>query len=107
MAQGKVFVVTDAACFSACLLTLNVLRDLGATQIGEPTGPHSRYMESTALVLPSGLGVFRYVIGVAADPHFPPGPSVPAVTMAGDIADNAAVEAWFLNDIAPKNLPPK
>ncbi len=57
--QGKVFVLTDAGCFSSCVVAADSLRLMGAIQVGEPTGRNEEYGEVAGpLPLPSGLGAW-------------------------------------------------
>lgn len=60
-ASLRVVVLTDEACFSSCLLTVERLRALGARQTGRPTRSGNWYMEVRAEPLPSGLGSFSVV----------------------------------------------
>lgn len=92
--KGKLVVITDAACFSSCPLTVKLLRDLGALQVGQATNAPTRYMEVRSIDLPSGLGLFTTM--QKASMSSPPliGPYAPDVPYPGDIADTAALEAW-------------
>jgi hypothetical protein len=99
---AKVYVLTDTACFSSCMLAVDALRKLGAVQIGAATGVHTKYMETRIAPLPSGLADFSFVMGFPSDGSTPMGPFVPAIAYDGDIADNAAVEKWFLALVAKK-----
>ncbi|MBW8302641.1 MAG: hypothetical protein K0M78_01570 [Brevundimonas sp.] len=93
--QGRVFIVTDHACFSSCLLMVRDFRTLGAVHVGEATNVSTRYMEVREIVLPSGLTNFstlqKVVIGEDADI----GPFTPAHVFPGSMADTAALEAWI------------
>ncbi|MDP2763658.1 MAG: hypothetical protein Q8O54_02335, partial [Brevundimonas sp.] len=93
--QGRVFIVTDHACFSSCLLMVRDFRALGATHVGEATNASTRYMEVREIVLPSGLINFstlqKVVVGEDADI----GPFTPAFTFPGRMSDTPALEAWI------------
>lgn len=93
--QGRVFIVTDHACFSSCLLMVRDFRTLGATHVGEATNAATRYMEVREIVLPSGLINFstlqKVVVGEDADI----GPFTPGFTFPGRMSDTPALEAWI------------
>lgn len=97
--RGQVLVLTDATCFSSCLITLNKLLTLGAVQAGQASSAMSRYMEVRDMPLPSGLGTFSTL--QAADLAAPAktGPFAPAKLYSGDISDTAALEAWAAGDL--------
>lgn len=61
--EGRVYVLTDAACFSACVLTVDKFRRIpGVIHIGAPTGPHTAYGEVADFALPSGHAVLALPI---------------------------------------------
>ena len=93
--KGKVFVVTDAACFSSCINVVGFFRKLGAVQVGENTGSDTHYAEVRQIVLPSGLSTFSTLQAIM--PDYPPtiGPFVPRRIYGGNIADTPALEAWI------------
>ncbi|MBV9440606.1 MAG: hypothetical protein JOZ24_11490 [Candidatus Eremiobacteraeota bacterium] len=88
-------VLTDAVCFSSCLLLLAEYKALGALHAGQTTGVLSRYMEVRAASLPSGFGSFSTLQAVTFE--MPPrlGPFDPELPYAGDISATAALEAWI------------
>lgn len=92
--RAKLFVLTDAACFSSCIKTVGDFLKLGATQIGEPTGAVTHYSEVRELVLPSGLSTFSTLMGIMTESPLRIGPFVPKYEFDGDIADTAALEKW-------------
>lgn len=100
--QGHVYVLTDTRCFSSCLIAVDNLRQLGATQLGEPTAYNTNYLENREIVLPSGLATFatQQAITNSAPPRF--GPFVPEKAFAGDIADTEVVERWVLQTVSAK-----
>lgn len=58
---NPVFLLTDAACFSSCVLGGNKIHMMGAIQVGETTGQNEEYGEVAGPIdAPSGLG--RYLI---------------------------------------------
>lgn len=63
--KGKVYFLTDHACFSACLDLADVLRRLpGVTHIGLPTQADAVYIDNTSAELPSGLAGLSYSMKV-------------------------------------------
>ena len=90
----KVFVLTDAACFSSCIKTVGDLLKLGATQIGEPTGAVTHYSEVRELVLPSALSTFSTLMAIMTESPIRIGPFVPKYEFDGDIANTADLEKW-------------
>ncbi|MBH1485934.1 S41 family peptidase [Stenotrophomonas geniculata] len=94
--KGRVVVVADAACGSACLDALDLWKRLGAMQVGVETSADSLYMDVRPERLPSGLArisvpmkVFRGRVRGSNEPH------VPDRRYDGDMRDTAALEAWI------------
>lgn len=52
--KARAYVLTDAYCASACLDAVDLLKALGATQVGAETSADTLYMEVRDVVLPSG-----------------------------------------------------
>lgn len=100
--HGKMFVLTDAACFSSCINVVGFFHKLGAIQIGEDTGSDTHYQEVREVVLPSGLSTFSTLQAIAPDAPRKVGPYAPRFIYAGDIADTAALEKWVAG-LASKN----
>jgi len=100
--RGKMFVLTDAACFSSCINVVGFFHKLGAIQIGEDTGSDTHYQEVREIVLPSGLSTFSTLQAIAPDAPRKVGPYAPRFIYAGDIADTAALEKW-VPGLATKN----
>jgi hypothetical protein len=92
--RGRVFVLTDAVCFSSCLQAVEFFRALGAVQIGQATGADTRYSEYRQVTLPSGLSAFSTLQAVMPDHPRRIGPYVPDIPYDGDMADTGALEAW-------------
>ncbi|RTQ89206.1 MULTISPECIES: hypothetical protein [Stenotrophomonas] len=93
---GRVVVVADASCGSACLDALDLWKRLGAMQVGVETSADSLYMDVRPERLPSGLArisvpmkVFRGRVRSSNEPH------VPDRRYDGDMRDTAALEAWI------------
>jgi hypothetical protein len=98
--RGQLVVLTDEACFSACLDFIDSLLLVpGAIHVGRATGADTRYMD---------VGYFRIAPQVVVqvprkvwlgrsrgdnEPH------VPAVAFEGDIGDDAVVRRWVLETV--------
>ncbi len=91
---GKVYLLTDAVCFSSCIQAAEFFTKLGATQLGQTTGADTHYSEVGEITLPSGLATFSTLRALM--PDHPPalGPYVPQIPYAGDMSDTAALEKW-------------
>lgn len=93
--RGKVFVLTDAACFSACLDAVDLWKSAGAVQIGQVTGADTVYIENRQVDLASGYAGLSLSMKVyRGRSRGNNEPQVPAIIYPGDIGDDAAVEAW-------------
>lgn len=93
--HGRVLVLTDEICMSACLDAVDVWVRLGATPIGRETGADTVYMETRDVRMPSGLGgmslPMKFYIGRERGHN----QSVaPVHRFEGDMNDTAAIEAW-------------
>jgi hypothetical protein len=63
--QGKVFLLTDSECASACLDFADLVRRLpGVVHIGLPTSADAIYIDNTYAPLPSGLAGLGYSLKV-------------------------------------------
>ncbi len=97
-----VFVLTDAGCFSSCVLVVNQLRRLGAVQIGEPTGRNAEYGEDAGpLTLPSGLARYYVPLSIIRQRDADLGAGPPDRVWQGAIDDTAAIEAWVAGMVPP------
>ena len=92
--RARVYVLTDAACASACLDALDVWKTLGAIHVGRETSADSLYMEVRDQVLPSGyaqvsvpMKVYRGRVRGLNEPHRP------VHRLDVDMADTEALEA--------------
>lgn len=95
---GKVYVLTDEKCGSACLDAVDLWRALGAIQIGRTTSADTLYMETRQIKLPTGITGFSLPMKVYRNrPRGSNEPAVPAYAFDGDIDDTAAVERWVLS----------
>jgi uncharacterized Ntn-hydrolase superfamily protein len=96
--KGKVVLLTDRRCASACFDFADLVRLLpNAIHAGLPTSADSVYMEVRPVDLPSGVGRLGLPVKVYRDrPRGHNEPYVPHKTYEGDINDTAAVEQWVL-----------
>ena len=99
MMRGKVLVLTDVACFSSCIGTVEFFRKLGAVQVGQVTGADTHYSEVREIGLPSGLATFSTLTAIEPEEPRNIGPYAPAYEYDGDISDTTAVEKW-VTDVA-------
>jgi hypothetical protein len=102
--SGKLILVTDADCMSACLKFVDqVLQIPGTVHVGSMTGADTRYTDvadiplsdTTTLRVP--LKVWRHFERIRQDNM----PYVPQFIFDGDLTDTAAVQAWVLDSILP------
>jgi hypothetical protein len=84
------------------LIAVDTLRNFGAVQIGHATGYNTHYSEGREILLPSGVATFSTLQAIITGAPQKVGPFEPEYVYAGDIADTAAVERWFLETVAPK-----
>lgn len=93
--QGRVFVLTDSGCGSACLDAVDIWKAAGAVQVGRETSADTVYMEVRNAALPSGLagiGVPMKVYRGRARGNNEP--QRPAHKFDGPMNDTAALQAW-------------
>ena len=95
LVAGKVYVLTDPVCASACLDAVDLWKTAGAIQIGRETSADTVYMDVRSTDLPSGLTrltlpmkVWRGRARGNNEPHSP------AHVFDGDMGDDAALRAW-------------
>ncbi|HEY8950340.1 MAG TPA: S41 family peptidase [Rhizomicrobium sp.] len=100
--KGKVFVLTDVACFSSCINTVDFFRKLGAVQIGQITGADTHYSEVREITLPSGLATFSTLQAIQTDAAPAIGPFAPEYAFTGDMADTAALQNWVTATVLPQ-----
>ena len=93
---GKVFVVTDAGCFSSCVVVMNTLKRMGAIQVGEASGQNEVFGESVGpFDLPSGLGWYRVPASIIRQPRSSLGGLPPDVRWPGAMDDDAGLRGWI------------
>ena len=94
---GRVFLLTDGACASACLDFTDVVRRLpNVTHVGLPTSADAVYIDNTEAMLPSGLALLSYSLKVyrnrvrANNEWYEP-----AVRWPGGVMSDEAVAGWI------------
>lgn len=94
--KGRVFVLTDTTCGSACLDAVDLWKALGAVQVGRETSADTLYMELREQPLTTP-GVF-IAIPMKVYRGRPRGnnePQRPAHAFEGDMSDDAALLTWI------------
>jgi hypothetical protein len=94
--RGRVYLLTDGRCASACLDFVDALRLMPRVlHGGQPTSADSVYMEARPVALPSGAA--RLSLPIKVYRNRPRGHNVPYVPQArfeGFMGDTAALERW-------------
>lgn len=90
-----VYLLTDAGCFSSCILALAPLRAMGAIVVGETTGQNEEYGEVAGPIMtPSGLA--RALIPMSIIRQRPDMLVVsPDRPWSGAMDDDAGIAAWI------------
>ncbi len=94
--SGKVFVLTDHLCASACLDAVDLWTSLGAVQVGQETSADTLYMEVRPQTLPSGRG--DVVVPMKVYRGRPRGNNEthrPEHSFEGNMTDTQALKAWI------------
>nr|WP_231395092.1 MULTISPECIES: S41 family peptidase [unclassified Herbaspirillum] len=95
--RGRVGLVTDAFCASACLDFADaVLRIPGALHFGESTSADTNYLDVTQLHLPSGLMMWLPLKVYRGRARRSNEALVPHFIYAGDMDDTASLQRWVL-----------
>lgn len=97
--EARIYLLTDNACFSSCLLMADTFKRLGAAQIGRATNAATNYMESRGEALPSRLAYFYFLQKASIGSPLKIGPYEPAARFDGDMRDTEALKRW-VGDIA-------
>lgn len=94
--KARVYVLTDNDCASACLDAVDLLKALGAVQVGQETSADTLYMEVRRQPLPSGRVVavvpMKVYRGRARGNNVT---AVPTHEWTGPIGDTAGLQAWI------------
>lgn len=94
--SGKVFVLTDAGCFSSGVVVMNTFKRMGAVQVGEASGQNEVYGESVGpFNLPSGLGWYRIPASIIRQPRSSLGGLPPDVPWPGAMDDDQGLRVWI------------
>lgn len=94
--RARTWVLTDSGCASACLDAVDLLKALGATQVGQETSGDTAYMELREEPLPEGRVTARIPMKVyRGRPRGDNETHVPAHVWTGALADTAGLEAWL------------
>src|SRR5690606_34266356 len=94
--KARTWVLTDSGCASACLDAVDLLKALGATQVGQETSGDTAYMEIREEPLPGGRVVARIPMKVyRGRPRGDNETHVPLHEWTGALADTAGIEAWL------------
>jgi hypothetical protein len=106
--KGRVFLLTDGRCGSACLdFVDHALRYPGITHVGLPTSADTPYMEVRSEKAPSGMAQLGFAIKVYRNRPRSDVPFIPALRFTGDISDTAALEKWVVGLKAPASASPR
>ena len=97
LVTGRVFLLTDGACASACLDFTDVVRRLpNVTHVGLPTSADAVYIDNTEALLPSGLAYLSYSLKVYRNRVRKNNEWYePAVRWPGGVMSDDAVTAWI------------
>lgn len=103
---GRIVILTDEACFSACLDFVDtLLLAPGTVHLGRTTGADTRYRDiGTYRIGPQLLVQSPRKVWLGR-PRGNNEPHVPSRVFAGDIADDMAVRAWVLSAMESKATP--
>ncbi|MFN4295452.1 MAG: peptidase S41 [Brevundimonas sp.] len=96
--RGRVYVLTDSGCASACLDAVDFFTAMGAVTAGQETSADSVYMDVRDIPLPSGRVAAYVPMKVYRGRARGNNESVPpAHDWTGDMGDTAAIEAWLVH----------
>ena len=103
---GRIVILTDEACFSACLDFVDtLLLAPGTVHLGRTTGADTRYRDiGTYRIGPQLLVQSPRKVWLGR-PRGNNEPHAPLRVFAGDIADDMAVRAWVLSAMESKATP--
>ena len=90
--KGRVYVLTDSSCGSACLDAVDLWKTVGALQVGRETSADTVYMEIREPTLPSGLAEIAVPMKVyRGRARGNNEPQRPQYVIEGDMGDDAAL----------------
>lgn len=94
--RRPVYVLTDAGCFSSCIVAANILIKLGGINVGEVMGENEEYGEITGpIALPSGLGRYWLPISIIRQRREDLGGTPVKHAWSGAMDDDAGIYAWI------------
>ncbi len=92
---GRVYVLTDPVCASACLDAVDMWKAMGAIQIGRETSADTVYMDVRDATLPSGLASVAIPMKVwRGRARGNNEPQRPAHLFQGDLSNEDELAAW-------------
>jgi Peptidase family S41 len=100
--RGRLILLTDSLCFSACLSTVMEFRALGAYQVGQTTDAATHFVDLREEYMPSGYSTFTVLQSVHPEIPYQVGPFAPHLAYNGDIADTAKLETWVIEKVVPQ-----
>lgn len=98
--DGRLAILTDASCGSACLNFVELSRNLpGALHLGKPTDADTNYLDITEVTLPSGFR-FRLPLKIWRNrPRKSNEPLIPHVIYKGPMTDQTKVREWVSENL--------
>lgn len=94
--RGPVYVLTDAGCFSSCVVAANILIKLGGINVGEVMGENEEYGEITGPIdLPSKLGRYWLPISIIRQRQEDLGGRPVVHAWNGAMDDDTGILAWI------------
>lgn len=94
--RRPVYILTDAGCFSSCIVAANTLIKLGGINVGEVMGENEEYGEITGpIALPSGLGRYWLPISIIRQRREDLGGTPVKRSWNGAMDDDAGVYGWI------------
>ncbi|BEV16565.1 peptidase [Herbaspirillum sp. DW155] len=95
--QGRLGLVTDAYCASACLDFADAVLSIpGALHVGEPTSADTNYLDLAQLRLPGGLMMAMPLKVHRGRLRRSNEPLIPHFVYGGDMNDTARLQQWVL-----------
>lgn len=91
---GKVLVLTDFGCASACLDAVDLLTALGAVQVGQETNADTDYMEIREHTLEDGAVMWVPMKVYRDRPRGSNVPAVPRYVWDGSMSDTVGLQRW-------------
>jgi hypothetical protein len=94
--RGPVYILTDAGCFSSCVVAANTLIKLGGINVGEVMGQNEEYGEVAGPIdLPSGLGRYWLPVSIIRQRKEDLGGLAVAKAWTGAMDDDAGIFTWI------------